>query len=151
MAPQAPTPSEGASLRTRLSALGREVGAREVSHAAALEEAFAVAKRVHGLVAGALEAFHAALDAAGIRHLRITLTAPRLDEKHAHAVQFELVRGRAVALVTVKSRGEVTLVGPFWTGKTEGPCQKVPVSDAPALEQALEGFLARFVDEATRP
>lgn len=131
--------------------LGREVGNREAAHAAALDEAFTVARGLHGRVAEALDAFHAALEAAGARHLRVHLAAPRLDEKHAHAVQFEVVRGRAVAIVTVRSRGEVTLVGPFAAGKTEGPCRKISWHDGAAVDEALEDFLARFVEEATQP
>jgi len=151
MAPPAPPPSNGTSLRERMASLGRVIGAREAANADALGEAFAVAKRLHGLVADALEAFHTALEAAGGKHLHVMLGVPRLDEKHVHAVQFELLRGRAVAIVTVRSRGEVTLVGPFAAGKAEGPCQKISWDDAASVEQALENFLARFVDEATKP
>ena len=46
------------------------------------------------------------------------------------AVEFELVRGRHCAIVTAKSRGEVTLVGPFHKGKNEGPCRSLPFDAA---------------------
>jgi hypothetical protein len=66
-------------------------------------------------------------------------------------VQFDLRRGRHVALVTVKSGGEVTLVGPFRTGKTEGPWLSFPVDAETELRAALGDFLERFLDEAATP
>lgn len=146
-----PSPASRGALRERLAALGRELGAREAEHAAPLAEAWREARRVHAWIADALDALHAALAEEGSPHLRIELGEPRLDEKHVRAVQFELTRGRTVALVTVKSRGDVTLVGPFRAGKTEGPCQSVPWTEAAALEPALQSFLERFLEEAMTP
>jgi hypothetical protein len=143
-------PASGA-LRERLASLGRAVGAREAEHKIALDEAFREARRLHGLVSDALKALHTALAEQGCQHLRVHLGEPRLDEKHIRAVQFELERGRTVALVTVKSRGDVTLVGPFRSGKTEGPCQSVPWTDPRAVEEALAGFLERFLELAIAP
>jgi hypothetical protein len=124
---------------------------REAEHADALAEAWREARRVHAWVADALDGLHAALSEHGSPHLRIELGEPRLDEKHVRAVQFELTRGRTVALVTVKSRGDVTLVGPFRAGKTEGPCQSVAWTEGSALETALQSFLERFLEEAMTP
>ena len=150
-APQAPQPAASDPLRARFLALGRALGAREAEHAEALGEAWHEARRLHGLVTDALDALHAALLEQGNAHLRVLLSDPELDAKHVRAVQFELRRGRTIGLVSVKSRGDVTLVGPFRSGKTEGPCESLAWTDAPALESALEAFLERFLEQAMTP
>jgi hypothetical protein len=147
----APREWESADLATRLREIGRRVGAREAEHGEALRSAQETARGLRAEVARGIEAFHAAAAAAGAPHLRIDLGDVRLDEKHARAVQFDLRRGRHVAIVTVKSRGEVTLVGPFRTGKTEGPCLSFPVDAETELRAALGDFLERFLDEAATP
>jgi hypothetical protein len=103
------------------------------------------------LVERGLEAFHAGADQAGARHLRVELGEVRLDDKHARAVQFDLQRGRHVAIVAVKSRREVTLVGPFRSGKPEGPCLSFPFEAEEELHEALGDFLERFLEEAASP
>jgi hypothetical protein len=54
-------------------------------------------------------------------------------------------------VITVKSKGEVTLVGPFSAGKKEGPCRSFPVEDREEIEDALADFLASFLQEAASP
>jgi len=66
-------------------------------------------------------------------------------------VEFELRRGRHRAIVTAKSRGEVTLVGPFRAGKVEGPCKSFPLEAQEELHLALGEFLEQFVEEAATP
>jgi len=51
----------------------------------------------------------------------------------------------------VKSKAEVTLVGPYRAGKAEGPCRTFPFSAADELDDALGDFLERFLEEATAP
>ena len=63
----------------------------------------------------------------------------------------DLRRGRHQAIVTVKSRGEVTLVGPFRAGKVEGPCKSFPFDAEPEIEAELGSFLERFLHEAATP
>jgi hypothetical protein len=75
----------------------------------------------------------------------------RVDDKHLRAMEFELRRGRHRAIVTAKSRGEVTLVGPFRAGKAEGPCKSFPFEAPEELRRALGDFLERFVEEAATP
>jgi hypothetical protein len=53
--------------------------------------------------------------------------------------------------VTVKSRGEVTLVGPFRSGKEEGPCRSFPMDAELEISAALGDFLERFLDQAATP
>jgi hypothetical protein len=53
--------------------------------------------------------------------------------------------------VTVKARGEVTLVGPFHAGKVEGPCRSFPIGSDAEIETALADFLERFLEEAATP
>jgi hypothetical protein len=155
---QAAKPSRGApsdegcaALRDRLGSLGRELAERERPHAEGLARARKAAERLHAIVADALAAFHEAARAAGAAQLAVELGAPRTDDKHLRAVQFDLRRGRHAAIVTVKSRGEVTLVGPFRQGKDEGGCKTFPIDATAEVESALGDFLERFLAEAATP
>lgn len=138
-------------LAGRLEELGHSIGAREHQHAKALEEARQRAWQLHAELAHALSRFQAAAEKAGAPHLRVELGEPRLDDKHVRAVELDLRRGRHRAIVTVKSRGEVTLVGPFRDGKVEGPCRSFPFDAERELEAALADFVERFLDEAMTP
>ncbi len=100
---------------------------------------------------GAIQRFHEAAGRAGAPHLRVEVSDLRVDDKHVRAVEFDLSRGRYRAIVTLKSRGEVTLVGPFCAGKTEGPCRTFPFSAESELNQALAEFLEQFLEEAATP
>jgi hypothetical protein len=147
----APPPPQGQDLELRLAEVGSRLGAREAEHGPALAEARAQAEALRSEVARALEAFHASVARSGAPHLRVDLGEVRLDDKHARALQFELCRGRSAAIVTVKSRGEVTLVGPFHRGKAEGPCLTFPFGARDELHKALGDFLERFLEEAAQP
>jgi hypothetical protein len=138
------------ALRERLAGLGRSLGDREAPHAAALAAARERAVSLRRAVAAGLDAFHGAA-AACAPELRIELSEPHLDDKHVRSVEFELRRGRTRAIVTVKSRGEVTLVGPFHAGKTEGPCKTFPFDAEVEIEKALGDFLESFLEEAATP
>lgn len=146
-----PSPSAHAELGERLASLGQRLGEREASHAQGLGEARARAEGLRAQVAGALERFHAAAASAGAPHLRIALSDVRTDDKHLRAVEFDLVRGRHKAIITAKSRGEVTLVGPFRIGKEEGPCLSFPFGARDEIASALAAFLERFLEEASTP
>ncbi len=137
-------------LDERLSAVARQLVERESQHSADLDRAWACAQKLHLRLATALEEFHA-LVMAKAPQLQLTLGEPRVDEKHLHAVQFELERGRHRAIVTVKSRGEVTLVGPFRLGGVEGPCRSFPMAAEADIEGALEDFVLAFIEEAATP
>jgi len=149
--PPHPPDAGAAELAVRLEKLGRNLGEREASHQAGLKDARACLERLRGQLAAALEAFHQAAAAAGVPQLRIALSEVRADDKHLRAAQFDLTRGRYRAIVTARSRGEVTLVGPFHAGKTEGPCLTFPLDAGEDLRTALESFLERFLDEAATP
>lgn len=140
----------GSALPERLEEFGRRLGEREGEHRGALERARACAEALHQQVARGLDAFHGAA-ASGAPHLHIELGPVRLDEKHARAIQFDLRRGRYAAVVTVKSRGEVTLVGPFQMGKQEGPCRSFPMDAEDEVASALVEFLESFLEEAATP
>ena len=107
--------------------------------------------RLRGIVTGALEHFHEAVESAGAPALRVEVSEPRIDDKHLRAIEFELRRGKHTGVVTVKSRGDVTLVGPFRQGKTEGPCRSFPIEAEREIEGALGEFLTRFLEEAATP
>jgi hypothetical protein len=139
------------SLDERMDALAAAVVAREARHADELQRAREKAEALHGRVAMAVDRFNAAISRGGVSGLHVDVSPPRLDDKHTHAIQFDLERGRHRAIVTVKSKAEVTLVGPFRAGKAEGPCRTFPFSENAELDDALGDFLERFLEEATAP
>jgi hypothetical protein len=138
-------------LHGRLAAVGKRLGAREAEHRSALDDASQRARTLHDAVERGLAAFHEAFRQQGVDHFQVELGPVRLDEKHARSIQFDLRRGRHAGIVTVKSRGEVTLVGPFRTGKNEGPCLSFPFDAEDELDKALGDFLEQFLDEAAAP
>ncbi len=147
----ATSPGASEALRQKLADVGESLGSREAAHGAALEQARKCIDALRQLVADGLESFHAAAERAGAPHLRIALSDVRLDDKHVRALEFELRRGRHVGIVTVKSRGDVTLVGPFRYGRTEGPCRTFPADATTEIHAALGDFLASFLEEAATP
>jgi hypothetical protein len=144
-------PPDGQELEARLAEVGRRLGEREAEHSRALASARSRAEELRAEVACALEAFHASAAGAGAPQLRVALGEVRLDDKHTRSLQFDLARGRCAGIVTVKSRGEVTLVGPFHRGKAEGPCLSFPFEAEAELRKALGDFLERFLEEAAHP
>lgn len=138
------------AIEERLAELGRRLVAREQPHDAALEAAWGCATSLHGRVARALDHYHAAVSDVAPR-LAVQLSELRIDDKHLHAVEFELSRGRHRAVVTVKGRGEVTLVGPFKHGKAEGPCRSFPTAAEAEIENAMGDFLCTFIEAAVTP
>jgi hypothetical protein len=151
--PQSPPPAPMApiDLAERLEALGRELGSREAPYREDLTRARGVAEKLRDQVADALGRFHRAAAAAGAPQLEAAISETRADDKHLRAVQFDVARGRYRAIVTVKARGEVTLVGPFRAGKDEGPCRTFPIDSEGEIAGALAGFLERFLEEAATP
>ena len=139
------------ALGDRLEALGRSLGEREAAHSEALQRARDCAAGLRDHIATALDRFHAASEKAGASHLRVEIGEIRIDDKHLRAVEFDMRRGRHRAIVTAKSRGEVTLVGPFRVGKVEGPCKSFPFEAQDELDRALGEFLEQFVEEAATP
>jgi hypothetical protein len=137
-------------LNDRIEAIAHEVAKREAVHAEAMERAQATARALHEVVDAAIDRFNRAI-AKSVPYLRVEVSAPRIDDKHLHAVEFELERGRHRAVVTVKSKGEVTLVGPFRAGKKEGPCRSFPVDERSEIDDAVGDFLERFLQEAVSP
>ena len=148
---ESPPTNPQANLATRLEDLGRALGAREAAHSRDLAEARRHAELLRTRVAEALERFHAAATCAGAPDLRIDLSEVRTDDKHLRAVEFDLTRGRHKAVVTAKSSGEVTLVGQFRTGKTEGPCQSFSFDAVAEINAALGDFLETFLEQAATP
>jgi hypothetical protein len=138
-------------LDEQMEGLGRSLAEREAQHAGELQAAGELARSLHAGLAGALDRFHAAARSGGAPHLEILLNPPRTDEKHVHSVQFDVARGRHRAIVTVKSRGEVTLVGPFKAGKQEGPCQTFASDSLEEIEGGLAQLLQDFVEVAFAP
>ena len=138
-------------LDERMNEAGRRLGEREAPHADSLEVAASHARALHEKVQKALLRFHEASRRSGAGHVTIAVSEPQLDAKHVRAFQFEVSRGRARAIVTVKTRGEVTLVGPFHVGKPEKPCRTLALDAEEEIEDALGDVLENFLEEATRP
>jgi hypothetical protein len=138
-------------LGERLEALGRELGERESAHAEGLSAARERAEALRDQIGAAFSRFHAAASKSGAGHLAPEVASVRIDDKHVRSYQLELSRGRHRGIVTVKSRGEVTLVGPFKAGKSEGPCRSFPLLPSPEFEDALESCLVAFVEDAATP
>jgi len=137
-------------LNERMVQLGRSLAEREAAREESLATAHTQATELHRYVAEALEHYHGAVLQTAPQ-LEITLGAPRVDDKHLHSVEFELMRGRYRGIVVVKSRGEVTLVGPFHAGKNEGPCRSYPAEARTEIDAALGDFLVEFIGEAVTP
>ena len=138
------------SLSERMETIARTVVKREASHQEELDRAREKARTLHATVEEALGRFNAIV-AEDLPDLRVELTPPRIDDKHLRSIEFDLERGRHRAIVLVKSKGEVTLVGPFRTGKNEGPCRTFPFDADDELGDALGDFLERFLEEAAAP
>ena len=139
------------SFDDRMEALARRVVGREAAHADDLARARAKADALHAQVEGAISRFNKVISEGGVPDLRVDVTPPRIDDKHLHAIEFDLERGRHRAIVTVKSKGGVTLVGPFRAGKNEGPCRSYAFEESADLQNALGDFLERFLEEAAAP
>jgi hypothetical protein len=138
-------------LDDRFESLGRSLGAREQEHAEEVARAQAQIEHLHSAVSAALDDFARGVRSAGASHLEVELSDVRTDDKHVRAVEFELVRGRHCAIVTAKSRGEVTLVGPFRKGKDEGPCRSFPFGSESEIRAAVADFLEKFLEAAATP
>ncbi len=138
-------------LDSRMDRLARELAERELSHAEGLASARERAEELRAIVARAIDRFHVGLAEAGGSELAVSVSPVRPDDKHLRSYQFDLGRGRYHAIVTVKSRGEVTLVGPFRVGKAEGPCRSFPLGSSEEFENALADFVVAFVEDAATP
>ena len=139
------------ALAEQLEQMGKRLAERETTHAAKLAQIHQRAVELHERVRVGLEGFHRGSREAGAPHLAVELSAPRIDDKHLHSVQFDLARGRHRVIVTLKSKGEVTLVGPFKAGKQEGPCNSIALDDDPAIDAGLAEVLAEFLEVAFAP
>jgi hypothetical protein len=138
------------SLNDRVEALARQLATRETNHAEAIEKAQYKAAELHREVSAAIEHFNAIVGQS-VPHLEVGVSTPRVDDKHLHAIEFDLERGAHRGVVTVKAKGEVTLVGPFRRGKAEGPCRSFAFGAQADLDDALGDFLERFLEEAAAP
>jgi hypothetical protein len=138
------------SLNDRIEAIAQDLVKREATHAEAIDRARVKAGELHDQVNSAIVLFNEMLS-DGAPYFRVAVSPIRVDDKHLHAIEFNLERGRHRAVVTVKSKGVVTLVGPFRTGKKEGPCLSFPIDETEDIDDALGEFLERFLEEAASP
>lgn len=140
----------------RIFQRGCEFGTREADQVHALAEARQLAEELRTRVVGIVEDFQRGLHKSGATHLcdesLFCISSVALDDKHIRAVGFSVRRGRYKIAVVVKTKGSVTLVGPFHLGKKEGPCRKfsVPTDEASRCElgEMLIDLLDAFFNEA---
>lgn len=137
-------------LNDRIKKIALGLANREQAHRAGIDRAQSVADDLHARVDTAIGLFNEVV-AENVSYLEVAVSATRVDDKHLHAVEFNLERGRHRAVVTVKSKGVVTLVGPFRVGKKEGPCLSFPIDAQEDIDDALGDFLERFLEEAASP
>ena len=78
-------------LDTRLAELGERYTEREVKHREALAKARECAEDLHRQVADGLASFHGALGEVA-PHLRVSLSEPRVDDKHIHSDPSQLLK-----------------------------------------------------------
>jgi hypothetical protein len=138
-------------LRERLATVGRNLALREGEHRAGLDDAWKRAEELHQRVSAGLVGYHEAIAKEGAAQLEVELGRVHTDEKHVRSVEFSLARGRHRALFVVKSKGEVIMVGPFRTGKKEGPCQPIEWRTQEELDAAILPFLESFLEQAATP
>ncbi len=133
----------------RLEQLARELAARDAGLTAVLQDVREAAEQLRGRAHALVEAFKQAArdsDAPHLAHLDVGPVEP--DEKHVDCIQFRVTRGRWQAVCVGKTKGEVTLVGPFQRGKPEKPCADYPLRGA-EVERALEELLLRLIRAAS--
>ena len=129
--------------------LARELAERDREIPAGLETALLIAQEVRARALAAVEAFSREALAGGVPHLaNIEVGAVEPDEKHVDALQVMIRRGRWEVVCVAKSRGVVTLVGPYQRGKNEGPCETL-AGRGDALDRALDERLLALLQEAT--
>ena len=138
------------NLNERIKLIAEELATRESARAEAIDQARNKAIELHDQVDSAIAIFNRTI-ADDAPYLCIDLSPTRVDDKHLHSIEFDLQRGRHRAVVTVKSKGVVTLVGPFRAGKKEGPCLSFPMGETEEINDALGDFLERFLEEAATP
>ncbi len=104
---------------------------------------------LRGQALGDIEAFVRVAREHGGAHLTDVAVGPvEWDEKHVDCLQFKVARGRWELTCVGKSRGVVTLVGPYRRGKPEKPCAEFPLPGREA-DAALEDRLLSLLREAS--
>jgi hypothetical protein len=97
----------------------------------------------------AIQAFVRSAREHGGAHLTDVGVGPvEPDEKHVDCLQFQVMRGRWKLTCVGKTRGVVTVVGPFRHGEPEKPCAEFPLPSAEA-EAGLEDRLLALLREAS--
>jgi len=137
----------------RIARLAGALAGREAGRVEARRAARELADRLHGEAERALEVFRRVTREQGAPHLDLIRLGPvEPDAKSVRAFEFRIRRGRHVAIVVTKDRGEVLMVGPFRRGETEGPCRPVRSDGGegslPDPSAALEALLADLIEAA---
>jgi hypothetical protein len=132
----------------RFRSLARELAERDREIPASIEAARSLALEVRARALEALEAFRTEALASGVPHLTHLEVGPvEPDDKHVDALQVMIRRGRWELVCVAKSRGAVTLVGPYRRGKKEGPCVTLD-GRGDELDRTLDERLFELLQEA---
>ncbi len=133
----------------RIEQLARELAARDAGLTPALQDVREAAEQLRGRALALVEAFKQVARDSGAPHLAHLEVGPvEPDEKHVDCIQFRVTRGRWEVVCVGKTKGDVTLVGPFRRGKPEKPCADYPLRGE-EVERALEDLLLRLIRAAS--
>jgi hypothetical protein len=134
----------------RFRELAEELAALDPDLPQRLTRAREAARTLRDSACDAVEAFRKRANELGASHLADVSVSPvEPDQKHVDALQFRISRGRLELLCVAIARGEgkLRVVGPFKSGKTEGPCAEASLS-GPEGESLVEERLAALLREA---
>jgi hypothetical protein len=133
----------------RFEQLAAALADRDRGVSSSLESVRPALEGLRAKALGAIEAFVRVARAHGGAHLTdIELSAVESDEKHVDCLQFKVARGRWELTCVGKSRGVVTLVGPYRRGGPEKPCAHFPLPSAEA-DGTLQDLLLDLLREAS--
>jgi len=142
-------PEAGSAATEPFEQLARELAERDRECAAELPSIERALARLRAAAEQRIGAFVETAGGLGAKHLVHVEVGPvEPDEKHVDCLQFKVRRGRHEVVCVGKSRGVVTLVGPYRAGKPERPCQEHPLP-SPEADRALHALLLQFLREAT--
>jgi hypothetical protein len=135
----------------RFEALAAELAGRQVGLPEQLALIREPAEQLRLQAERAVDAFRARARVLGAEHLtHVTVSRLEPDQKHVNCLQFSIERGRHTLLCVAIANadgGKIRLVGPFRSGKTEGPCAEHPPC-GPEVEAALEQRILDLLREA---
>ncbi|MEE8558248.1 MAG: hypothetical protein V3T14_10225 [Myxococcota bacterium] len=134
--------------RDRFVRLAEEFAARDRDLVPRIATLWDACERLRSVAAAAVEAFAETARSRGTPHLADLVVDPvEPDEKHVDCLQVRVRRGRWEGLLLAKSKGKVTLVGPFRRGDPEKPCRDFALTGA-EVEMGVEDLVEELIRRA---